>query len=89
MEIEHGADGPFVAAVDFEFDSLGDVKAVMPCEEISAIMADGAHYTTIRLVMQIAEGDCPITVVFTATPIRAESTRMARFSKSTLNNSAQ
>lgn len=54
-EINKGVDGPFVAAVHFNFDSLDDMNAAFAHEGTGAIMADVANYTTIIPVMQIDE----------------------------------
>jgi uncharacterized protein (TIGR02118 family) len=54
-EINKGIDGPYVAAVHFNFDSLDDMNAAFAHEGTGAIMADIATYTTITPVMQIDE----------------------------------
>ncbi|HEY5439588.1 MAG TPA: EthD family reductase [Acidimicrobiales bacterium] len=54
-EINKGVDGPYVAAVHFNFDSLDDMNAALALEGTGAIMADVANYTSINPVMQIDE----------------------------------
>jgi uncharacterized protein (TIGR02118 family) len=54
-EISKGVDGPYVAAVQFSFDSLDDMNAAFAHEGTGAIMADVANYTSIIPLMQIDE----------------------------------
>ena len=54
-QIDKGVDGPYVAAVHFEFDSLEAVGAAMALEGTGAVLADVANYTTIAPVMQTSE----------------------------------
>lgn len=53
--IEKGVDGPYVAAVHFEFDSLEALGAAMGSEDTGKVIADVANYTTIAPVMQTSE----------------------------------
>ena len=54
-EIDKGVDGPNVAAVHFQFDSMDAMQAAMGSEGTGAIMADVANYTTIAPVIQVSE----------------------------------
>jgi uncharacterized protein (TIGR02118 family) len=54
-EIDQGLDGPYVAAVHFQFDSLEDMQQAMANEGTGAIMADVANYTNITPVLQTSE----------------------------------
>jgi uncharacterized protein (TIGR02118 family) len=54
-EIDKGVDGPYVAAVHFQFDSLEAMGAAMGGEGTAAVIADVANYTTIQPVMQTSE----------------------------------
>ena len=54
-QIDKGVDGPYVAAVHFEFDSLEAVGAAMAAEGTGAVLADVANYTTIAPVIQTSE----------------------------------
>ena len=54
-QIDKGVNGPYVAAVHFEFPSLDAMGTAMAVEGTSAIMADVANYTTITPVMQTSE----------------------------------
>jgi len=54
-EIDKGLDGPNVAAVHFQFESLDALQAAMASEGTPAIMADVANYTTITPVVQTSE----------------------------------
>lgn len=54
-QISRGVDGPYVASVSFNFDSVDDMNAAFSHEGTGAIMADVARYTTINPVMQIDE----------------------------------
>ena len=53
--IDKGIDGPYEAAVHFEFDSLEALGAAMGNEGTGAVIADVANYTTITPVMQTSE----------------------------------
>ena len=53
--IDKGVDGPYEAAVHFEFASLEAMGTAMSVEGTGAIMADVANYTTITPVMQTSE----------------------------------
>jgi uncharacterized protein (TIGR02118 family) len=54
-QIEKGIDGPHVASVHLDFDSLEALQAAMANEGTGAIMADIANYTTISPVLQTSE----------------------------------
>ena len=54
-EINKGVDGPYVAAVHFNFDSMDDMNVALANEGTATVMADVANYTTIVPVMQIDE----------------------------------
>jgi uncharacterized protein (TIGR02118 family) len=53
--IDKGINGPYVAAVHFEFPSMDAFQAAMGAEGTKAVMADVANYTNITPVMQISE----------------------------------
>ena len=54
-EIDKGVDGPNVAAVHFQFDSMEAMQAAMASEGTGDIMADVANYTSIVPVLQVSE----------------------------------
>jgi uncharacterized protein (TIGR02118 family) len=54
-EIDKGVDGPYVAAVHFEFDSVDALGAAMASEGTADVMADVANYTNITPVLQTSE----------------------------------
>lgn len=54
-EIDKGVDGPYVAAVHFQFDSMDAVAAAMGNPDTGAVLADVANYTTITPVLQTSE----------------------------------
>ena len=54
-EIDKGVNGPYVAAVHLEFESLEAMGAAMGSPDTAAVMADVANYTTITPVMQTSE----------------------------------
>ena len=54
-EIDKGVDGPYVAAVHFEFDSMDALGAAMASEGTADVMADVANYTNITPVLQTSE----------------------------------
>jgi len=54
-EIDHGLDGPYVAAVHFRFASQDALSAAMGSEGTGAVLADVANYTTITPVLQTSE----------------------------------
>ena len=54
-QIDRGVNGPYEAAVHFTFDTLDAMNDAMANEQIGAIMADVANYTTIDPVMQVSE----------------------------------
>lgn len=53
--IDKGIDGPYVAAVHFDFESLEALGAAMGQPRTGDILADVANYTTIVPVMQTSE----------------------------------
>ena len=53
--IDKGVDGPYVAAVHLEFDSLEALQGAMAAEGTAAVMADVANYTNITPVLQTSE----------------------------------
>jgi len=53
--IDKGVDGPYVAAVHFEFESTDAMAAAMASEGTAEVMADVANYTTIAPVLQTSE----------------------------------
>jgi uncharacterized protein (TIGR02118 family) len=54
-EIDKGVDGPYEAAVHFQFESLEAMGAAMSGEGTGAVIADVANYTTIQPIMQTSE----------------------------------
>jgi uncharacterized protein (TIGR02118 family) len=54
-EIDKGVDGPYVAAVHFEFDSVEAMGAAMGAEATGDVLADVANYTDITPVLQTSE----------------------------------
>ncbi len=54
-EIDRGLDGPYVAAVHLQFDSLDHVAEAMAAEGTAEILADVANYTNITPVLQTSE----------------------------------
>ena len=54
-EIDKGVDGPYEAAVHFQFDSLEAMGAAMGNPGTGEVMADVANYTTIAPVLQTSE----------------------------------
>jgi uncharacterized protein (TIGR02118 family) len=54
-EIDKGVDGPYVAAVHFQFDSMEALGAAMAAEGTADVLADVANYTTIAPVLQTSE----------------------------------
>jgi uncharacterized protein (TIGR02118 family) len=54
-EIDKGLDGPYVAAVHFQFESMDALGAAMGNEGTGAVLADVPNYTTITPVMQTSE----------------------------------
>ena len=54
-EIDKGVDGPYVAAVHFQFESQDALGAAMGSPGTADVMADVANYTTIAPVLQISE----------------------------------
>ena len=54
-EIDKGVDGPYVAAVHFEFDSVDAIQAAMAAEATGEVLADVANYTNITPVLQTSE----------------------------------
>jgi uncharacterized protein (TIGR02118 family) len=54
-EIDKGVDGPYVAAVHFEFDSVDAMGTAMAAEATGEVLADVANYTNITPVLQTSE----------------------------------
>jgi uncharacterized protein (TIGR02118 family) len=54
-EIDKGVDGPYVAAVHFEFASVEAMGAAMGAEATGEVLADVANYTNITPVLQTSE----------------------------------
>ena len=54
-EIDKGVNGPYVAAVHFQFDSLEDMTAALAAEGSAQVTADVTNYTNITPVVQISE----------------------------------
>lgn len=54
-EIDKGIDGPYVAAVHFQFASLDALAAAMAGEGTPQVTADVANYTNIEPVLQTSE----------------------------------
>lgn len=54
-EIDQGLDGPYVAAVHFQFESAEAMQTSMAVDGTAAVRADIANYTTIKPVRQVSE----------------------------------
>jgi uncharacterized protein (TIGR02118 family) len=54
-DIDRGVDGPYVAAVHFEFESTDALGAAMAAEATGEVLADVANYTNITPVLQTSE----------------------------------
>ena len=54
-DIDKGVDGPYVAAVHFEFDSVEAIQAAMAAEATGEVLADVANYTNITPILQTSE----------------------------------
>jgi uncharacterized protein (TIGR02118 family) len=54
-EIDKGVDGPYVAAVHFQFDSIETMAAALSGEGSTQVTADVANYTDITPVVQVSE----------------------------------
>ncbi len=54
-EIDKGVDGPYVAAVHFQFESMEAMGTAMAVDGTAAVQADVANYTSIQPVMQTSE----------------------------------
>ncbi|MDA8025652.1 MAG: EthD family reductase [Actinomycetota bacterium] len=54
-QIERGVEGPYVAAVHFEFPSVDEYRSAMAREGTAAVLADIPNYTNIRPVIQVSE----------------------------------
>ena len=54
-QIDKGVDGPYVAAVHFEFDSVEAMHTALGAEATGEVLADVANYTNITPVMQTSE----------------------------------
>jgi uncharacterized protein (TIGR02118 family) len=55
VAIDRGVNGPYVAAVHFEFESLEALQQARSSAGSAAIHADVANYTTITPVAQVSE----------------------------------
>ena len=55
VSIDKGLDGPYEAAVHFEFESMDALGAAMSGAGTADLMADVANYTTINAVLQTSE----------------------------------
>jgi uncharacterized protein (TIGR02118 family) len=53
--IEKGVNGPFVAAVHVQFESMDALGAAMSSEDSATVLADLPNFTTIAPQMQISE----------------------------------
>ena len=53
--IDKGVNGPYVAAVHFEFESLDAFNAAMSAAGTGDVLADVANYTSIEPVVQTSE----------------------------------
>jgi uncharacterized protein (TIGR02118 family) len=53
--IDKGIDGPYVAAVHFEFESLEALGSAMSAAGTGDVLADVANYTSIKPVLQTSE----------------------------------
>ena len=54
-DIDKGIDGPYVAAVHFQFESMDALTAAMGSEGTGDVLGDVANYTTIQPVIQTSE----------------------------------
>ena len=54
-QIEKGVEGPYVAAVHFEFPSVDSFRSAMASDATGAVMADIPNYTNINPVIQVSE----------------------------------
>jgi uncharacterized protein (TIGR02118 family) len=54
-EIDKGVDGPYVAAVHFQFDSLEAMTTALTGDGSVQVTADVANYTNITPVVQVSE----------------------------------
>lgn len=54
-EIDRGVDGPYVAAVHFQFGSLEQFQAALGSEGTAHVQADLANYTNTVPVTQVSE----------------------------------
>jgi uncharacterized protein (TIGR02118 family) len=54
-QIDKGVDGPYVAAVHFQFPTMEALQAAMGSEGTAAVLADVANYTNITPVLQTSE----------------------------------
>jgi uncharacterized protein (TIGR02118 family) len=54
-DIDKGVDGPYVAAVHFQFESQEAMQAALAAPGTGDVMADVANYTTITPVLQTSE----------------------------------
>ena len=54
-QIDKGVDGPYAAAVHFQFASMDDMQKALGAPGTAEVQADVPNYTTITPVMQISE----------------------------------
>jgi uncharacterized protein (TIGR02118 family) len=54
-EIDRGVNGPYVAAVHFQFESSEALQQAMGAAGTAEVQADVTNYTSITPVMQISE----------------------------------
>jgi uncharacterized protein (TIGR02118 family) len=54
-EIDRGVNGPYVAAVHFQFASQEALAQALGSEGTAAVQADVANYTNIEPVIQVSE----------------------------------
>ena len=55
VSVDKGVDGPYEAAVHFEFESMDAMGAAMSGPGTAGLMADTPNYTTINAVLQTSE----------------------------------
>jgi uncharacterized protein (TIGR02118 family) len=55
VSIDKGVNGPYLAVLYVEFESMDAMGAALGSESTAAIMADTANYTTIQPALQTSE----------------------------------
>jgi uncharacterized protein (TIGR02118 family) len=55
VQIDKGLDGPHVAAVHFQFESMDEMQKAMGVPGTAEVQADVPNYTTITPQMQVSE----------------------------------